>query len=486
MSRRIQITALSAALFLSVAAVANAQYGGSQYVRTQPAAADPIRAAVQTLLVQVDHLVEDMEVDLVRDPVSERLMTLAHDVQEEAEHLAASIESGVDSNHAVRDFQQFDVQWHRLSREALRVAANDRRLQRNIARVSQTDADLHRLLRVPVPVDVQEVRVLTAGLRRASAHLREDIETDLLGLWQQREILERAAALEESAEHLEVIIARGVDVRHMREDFETVDEAWLALASSMRELSPMRFDHVLRATTVVATTEGQLRAALGFEPNPEQFTCFRPAPTEVRSGLPYASSGRPVILPSGWRLVPATQPPIRTQAPVTTYRPTSTYPAAAQPTEPGLGMFLGLLFGGDSNGESRDRSPRRLQAETEGDVSGHEDDSDRPRPTIKKVVPGAAPVAPLAPATAPAKPIDPAVQAKIDKNFAKLSAKDRAAAIAQRTCPVMGQLLGTHGVPIRVSVKDDFGVRRDVFVCCEDCEEKMDDHPERYLKNLPE
>jgi hypothetical protein len=41
-------------------------------------------------------------------------------------------------------------------------------------------------------------------------------------------------------------------------------------------------------------------------------------------------------------------------------------------------------------------------------------------------------------------------------------------------------------VPIKVSMKDEFSVRRDVFVCCEDCEEKLDDHPEKYLKNLPE
>jgi hypothetical protein len=257
-------------------------------------------------------------------------MTLAYDVQDEVEHLAASVERSVDLNHAAKDFQQFDVEWHRLSRQALRVAANDRRLQRNMARVSQIDAELHRLLRVPVPVDVQEVRVLTSGLRRASAHLREDIETDLRGIWQQQDILERAATLEESAEHLEVSIARGVDVRHLREDFESVDEAWLNLAGSLRELSPMRFGHVLRATTVVATSEGHLRAALGFEPNPEQFTCFRPAPTDVRNSLPYASNGQPVILPSGWRLVPATQGTFRTQTPLTTYRPTPSYPGRSR------------------------------------------------------------------------------------------------------------------------------------------------------------
>jgi hypothetical protein len=484
MSRRIQITTLSVALFLGGVAIANAQYGGVQNVRTQPVAADQIRVASQTLLVQVDHLVEDMEVDLVRDPVSEQLMTLAYDVQDEVEHLAASVERGIDLNHAVRDFQQFDVQWHRLSRQALRVAANDRYLQRNIARVSQTDAELHRLLRLPVPVDVQEVRVLTSGLRRASAHLREDIETDLRGLWQQREILERAATLEESAEHLEANIARGADVRHIQEDFEAVDEAWLNLAASLRELSPMRFDHVLRATTIVATSEGQLSAALGFEPNPEQFTCFRPAPTEVRRSLPYASSGRPVAIPSGWRLVPVTPGPDRTRVPATTYRAAAASPTTLQPADPGLGLFFNLIFGGGSSGDNREQSQRRIQSDE--DVHVHEHDSDRPRPTIKKVIPNNAPAQPVAPAAVPAKPIDAALQARIDKNLAKLSAKDRTAAAAQRTCPVMGQRLGSHGVPIKVNVKDEFGVRRDVFVCCEDCEEKLDDNPGKFLQRLPE
>src|SRR5262245_20739603 len=104
MSRQIRLMSLSVALLFGSSGICVAQYGGGQYARTQPVAIDEIRAAVRTLLLQIDHLVEDMEIDLAREPLSERLIQTAYDVRDEVEHLAASVERGVDLNHAVHDF----------------------------------------------------------------------------------------------------------------------------------------------------------------------------------------------------------------------------------------------------------------------------------------------------------------------------------------------------------------------------------------------
>lgn len=470
------------AILLASPAVCNAQFGTSHYGRMPGPIPDQARVAVRTLLVQVDHLVEDMEVDLVRDPISERLLVTAQEVRDEAEQLAVSVERAGELGHVVRDFTEFDAPWHRLTRQAARYAADDRHLQRNLARVSQADAELHRLLRVPAPVNVQEVLAMSQALHRAAAQLRDEIELDLRGVRCQREMIARANALEETAEHLEASIARGADMRHMRDDFEAVDAAWLQLASNVRELTPMRFDHVQRATAAVATAESQLRFALGYEANPEQFTCFRPEPSELRRNLPYAASGSTVVIPNGWRVAPVPPP-----------GPHPSPQGAAIPgfnsSEPGMSLVLGFLFGGDPRESKADKGrPRHLNDDDDDDNDHGREHSAPPPPPIRKGPPPGQPVtAPpgrdsLAPV--PPKPTESAVQAKIERNLARLSPDDRTAAAAQRICPVNGELLGSHGTPIKVKIKDNSGPRREVFVCSDDCEDELDDHPHKYMDRI--
>jgi YHS domain-containing protein len=63
--------------------------------------------------------------------------------------------------------------------------------------------------------------------------------------------------------------------------------------------------------------------------------------------------------------------------------------------------------------------------------------------------------------------------------MAGLSEADRAAAMAQKVCPVSGEMLGEMGTPIKVTVKG-----RDVFLCCEGCREKIEADPDKYLAKL--
>jgi YHS domain-containing protein len=63
--------------------------------------------------------------------------------------------------------------------------------------------------------------------------------------------------------------------------------------------------------------------------------------------------------------------------------------------------------------------------------------------------------------------------------MAELSETDRAAALAQKICPVSGETLGGMGAPIKVTVKG-----RDVFLCCPNCREKLEANPDEYLAKL--
>ena len=68
--------------------------------------------------------------------------------------------------------------------------------------------------------------------------------------------------------------------------------------------------------------------------------------------------------------------------------------------------------------------------------------------------------------------LDPRVRGSL----AKLTPADRAAALAQRVCPVTGDVLGSDGKPLKVRVQG-----RDVFVCCKGCVADLQKDPEKYL-----
>ncbi len=92
--------------------------------------------------------------------------------------------------------------------------------------------------------------------------------------------------------------------------------------------------------------------------------------------------------------------------------------------------------------------------------------------------PAAPPAAPPAESStaADAAPADP----EIAQAMAELPETDRAAAAKQKVCPVTGEPLGSMGKPYKVRVKD-----RDVFLCCEGCEEAITSEPDKYLAKLP-
>jgi hypothetical protein len=66
------------------------------------------------------------------------------------------------------------------------------------------------------------------------------------------------------------------------------------------------------------------------------------------------------------------------------------------------------------------------------------------------------------------------------EGLAELSPEDRAAAEAQRVCPVSGETLGAMGKPVKITVNG-----REVFLCCSGCEDAIRKSPDKYLAKLP-
>jgi hypothetical protein len=65
------------------------------------------------------------------------------------------------------------------------------------------------------------------------------------------------------------------------------------------------------------------------------------------------------------------------------------------------------------------------------------------------------------------------------KNIEQLPEADRAMALAQRICPVTDAVLGSMGVPVKITLRG-----KTVFLCCKGCMGKARRNPEEVLKKL--
>ncbi len=79
------------------------------------------------------------------------------------------------------------------------------------------------------------------------------------------------------------------------------------------------------------------------------------------------------------------------------------------------------------------------------------------------------------------KGLDQETLAKIEAALATLTPDDRALVEQQRICPVTEMPLGSMGTPIKVDV-----LGLPVFICCQGCQQRLQDDPPKYLANLQE
>lgn len=68
---------------------------------------------------------------------------------------------------------------------------------------------------------------------------------------------------------------------------------------------------------------------------------------------------------------------------------------------------------------------------------------------------------------------------KMKASLAKLSAEDAESAEKQHICPVSGEMLGTMGLPEKVTVNG-----QQVWICCDGCKDQLLESPNQYLAKL--
>ncbi|MGA2798862.1 MAG: efflux RND transporter periplasmic adaptor subunit, partial [Thermoguttaceae bacterium] len=73
------------------------------------------------------------------------------------------------------------------------------------------------------------------------------------------------------------------------------------------------------------------------------------------------------------------------------------------------------------------------------------------------------------------------ISEKVKANLAELPPEDQKRAAQQKFCPITGLLLGSMGVPVKITLKD-----QPVFLCCPGCVDEAKKDPDKTLKKIAE
>ncbi len=215
------------------------------------------------LRADLEHLAEDIEVDLYANPDR---MTLTNRVRA-LQSRAAQISAAVDANYAYRDvkryYKQFLDEWMATKR-ALRLIDN-RYVQRNVNRLSQTNKRLQELLWLPPVIDGSDVLYLADSLQTNVDQVGNQITlTSLVALPNSRQIFDRAQDFYALCGSFRQNVANSTELESVQWDFRELDVAW----NDLRNLIvPLNNEAAAQYIAVIDGSIMELRGTLGQQSN---------------------------------------------------------------------------------------------------------------------------------------------------------------------------------------------------------------------------
>lgn len=78
-------------------------------------------------------------------------------------------------------------------------------------------------------------------------------------------------------------------------------------------------------------------------------------------------------------------------------------------------------------------------------------------------------------------PNDAEITEDVKANLAELPPEDQKLAAEQKFCPITGALLGSMGVPVKITLKGQA-----VFLCCSGCVDEAKKDPKKTLQKIAE
>ncbi len=220
---------------------------------------DEVTYHFAALRADLEHLAEDIQIDLFADPNRVELTNRVRTLQSRAAQLSAAVDANYRYTDVKRYYKQFFEEW--MATKRLLRAVDNRYVQRNINRLTQTNQRLHELLWMPPIVDGADILYLADSLKFNVDHICEEISlAKLMTLPNSTSIFNGAQEFYSLCGTFRQNVAKSTELESVRWDFQELDVSW----NDLRNLiNPLNDPTAAQYIAMIDTSVMELRQSLG-------------------------------------------------------------------------------------------------------------------------------------------------------------------------------------------------------------------------------
>jgi uncharacterized phage infection (PIP) family protein YhgE len=223
----------------------------------------PLLAALTS---DLDHLTEDIHLDLYAHPQRDTWINAVRDLRTRADQLRSLVANQYSYQDVIRYYKQFNDAWLSAKRELRSV--DNRYVQRNLNRITQTTDRLNAVLWLPPVIDGRDILYLAELLQRNVETVSEQISLQqLLALENANEVFKRARDFYVYSQEFRNTVSRETNLENIRWDFKSLDTAWFDLKAL---LTPVQDPRTVQKMALVEGALSELRTGLGLQPTFDQ------------------------------------------------------------------------------------------------------------------------------------------------------------------------------------------------------------------------
>jgi hypothetical protein len=196
------------------------------------------------LKADLDQLLNTIESELERSPQRRQLVATGHKLEQQTDQIVAMVTSNAPYDAIVAECRELQNDWRPFAAE-LRGFKN-RTIERHVRRIEHSEYQLQALLRLPHQLDRQRLLTLTNTLMTQvdEFYLRAPLKL-LITLPNGSDVIPTCDQFYGTCEHFADCVQKGSDHEQLLEDYQYVDEAWVAFHSMFRQLNSSKAQAVL-------------------------------------------------------------------------------------------------------------------------------------------------------------------------------------------------------------------------------------------------
>jgi hypothetical protein len=224
-------------------------------------ARDELLHRFASLTSALEHLAEDVELDLYDHPQRDTWARQSRDLRSRADQLRMAVANNYAHRDIVNYYKQFYDAWMPVKRELRGV--DNRYIQRNLNRLTQIHERLHALMWLPPVIDGRDILYLAETLHRNVETVSDRISLrQLVALNNANDVFRRAREFFALSNEFRQTVARETNLESIRWDFRVLDTAWYDLRTA---LGPIDDPRTIQYIALLDGTLAELRNGLGLE-----------------------------------------------------------------------------------------------------------------------------------------------------------------------------------------------------------------------------